>query len=61
MSGYEYEDETQGVTWSIVNDIKQVTEDIISALVNEIELVSIDKLSGTTVYLKGVNFSFFPI
>ena len=44
MSGYEYEDETQGVTWSIVNDIKQVTEDIISALVNEIELVSIDNL-----------------
>ena len=44
MSGYEYEDETQGVTWSIVSDIKQVTEDIISALIDEIEEVSTSKL-----------------
>ena len=42
MSGYEYEDETEKVTWSIVNDIKQVTEDIISTIIDSIKEVSSD-------------------
>ena len=42
MSGYEYEDETEKVTWSIVNDIKQVTDDIISTIIDAIKQVSID-------------------
>ena len=42
MSGYEYEDETEKVTWSIVNDIKQVTEDIISTIIDSIKQVSSD-------------------
>ena len=41
MAGYEYEDETEKVTWSIVNDIKQVTEDIISSIIGSIQQVSI--------------------
>ena len=40
MAGYEYEDETEKVTWSIVNDIKQVTEDIISSIIGSIQQVS---------------------
>ena len=42
MSGYEYGDETEKVTWSIVNDIKQVTDDIISTIIDAIKKVSID-------------------
>ena len=42
MSGYEYEDETEKVTWSIVNDIKQVTDDIISTIIDVVEEVSKD-------------------
>ena len=41
MAGYEYEDETEKVTWSIVNDIRQVTEDIISSIIGSIQQVSI--------------------
>ena len=40
MSGYEYEDETEKVTWSIVSDIKQVTDDIISTITDAIKQVS---------------------
>ena len=43
MAGYEYEDETEKVTWSIVNDIKQVTEDIISSIIGSIQQVSFKK------------------
>ena len=43
MAGYEYEDETEKVTWSIVNDIKQVTEDIISSIIGSIQQVSLKK------------------
>ena len=43
MAGYEYEDETEKVTWSIVNDIKQVTEDIISSIIGSIQQVSFNK------------------
>ena len=39
MAGCDYEDETEGVTWSIVNDIKQVTEDIISTIIDAIKQV----------------------
>ena len=41
MAGYEYEDETEKVTWSIVNDIKQVTEEIICSIVGSIQQVSL--------------------
>ena len=41
MSGYEYEDETERVTWSIVNDIKQVTDDIITSIIDGIKEVSL--------------------
>ena len=43
MASYEYEDETEKVTWSIVNDIKQVTEDIISSIIGSIQQVSFTK------------------
>ena len=46
MAGYEYEDETEKVTWSIVNDIKQVTEDIISSIIGSIQQVSFKKWSS---------------
>lgn len=40
MSAYEYENETEGVTWSIVSDIKQVTDDIISTIIDAVKEVS---------------------
>ena len=45
MSGYEYEDETEKVTWSIVNDIKQVTDDIISTIIHSITEVSANQIN----------------
>ena len=54
MAGYEYEDETEKVTWSIVNDIKQVTEDIISSIIGSIQQVSFNKwasMFGAQSYL----------
>ena len=40
MSGYEYEDETEGITWSIVNDIKQVMDDILGTITLDTKQVS---------------------
>ena len=52
MSGYEYEDETEKVTWSIVNDIKQVTEDIISTIIDSIKEVSENQIKSRMIEFK---------
>ena len=41
MAGYDDEDETEGVTWSIINDVKQVTEDILWSIIDAIKQVRI--------------------
>ena len=52
MSGYEYEDETEKVTWSIVNDIKQVTEEIISTIIDSIKEVSVNWINFLAIEFK---------
>ena len=60
MSGYEYEDETEKVTWSIVNDIKQVTDDIISTIIHSITEVSANQINFFNEESVGYWIKVFP-